>query len=102
MKKYLLIIWILTAISCEKKESVNDVNIENSTLPKKESRIVETVSEKNTDIESVQNIDRPKESKIIKSKFDIKLLFGIWTNDPEGPHADFDLNKKSFINKKFI
>ena len=96
MKKYLLIICVLIAISCEKKESINDVKFENLALPKKEGRIVETVSEKNTDIETVQNINRPKKSKIIKSKFDIKLLFGIWTNDPEGPHADFDLNKKSF------
>ncbi len=96
MKKYLLIICVLIAISCKKKESAKETNIENSTLPKIENRIVETVSEKNTDIESTQNIDRPKLSKIVKSKFDIKLLFGIWTNDPEGPHADFELSKKSF------
>ena len=24
------------------------------------------------------------------------LLFGIWTYDPVGPHADFELTKKSF------
>ncbi|MES2543950.1 MAG: hypothetical protein V4548_03630 [Bacteroidota bacterium] len=95
MKKYLLIICVLIVISCKKKESIKETNIENST-PKKENRIVERVSEKNTDIESEQNIDRPKQSKIIKSKFDMKLLFGIWTYDPEGPHADFELTKKSF------
>jgi len=26
----------------------------------------------------------------------VNLLFGIWTNDPDGPHADFDLNKHFF------
>lgn len=79
-----------------KKESAKETNIRNSTIPKTKNRIVETVSEKNTNIESVLNIDRPKQSKIIKSKFDLKLLFGIWTYDPEGPHADFQLTKKSF------
>jgi hypothetical protein len=87
---------MLIAISCQKKESVKETNIENSTLPKNENRIVETISEKKTDIESVQNIDRPKQSEIIKSKYDSKLLFGIWTYDPKGPHADFELTKKSF------
>ncbi|MFP3595572.1 hypothetical protein SB679_02510 [Chryseobacterium sp. SIMBA_029] len=96
MKKYVLIICVLTAISCEKKETANEINIENSIRPKKENKIVEIVSKKNKDIESIQDVDRPNESKIIKSKFDIKLLFGIWASDPEGPHADFDLNKKSF------
>lgn len=44
----------------------------------------------------MENINRPKESKIIKSKVDLKLLFGIWTYDPNGPHADFELTNKSF------
>ena len=96
MKKYLLFIFVLLVVSCTKKESTKKENIENSKIPKTENRIVETVSEKNTDIKSVQNIDRPKQSKIIKSKFDLNLLFGIWTYDPEGPHADFQLTKKSF------
>ena len=24
------------------------------------------------------------------------MLFGIWASDPDGPHADFELTKKSF------
>ena len=96
MKKYLLFIFVLIVISCTKKESTKKANIEKSTIHKTENRIVETVSEKNTDIESVQNIEQPKQSKIINPKFDSKLLFGIWTYDPEGPHADFQLTKKSF------
>ncbi|MGL2987181.1 hypothetical protein ACSVH5_06255 [Flavobacterium sp. RSSA_27] len=96
MKKYLLFIFVLIIISCTKKESTKKANIEKSTIDKTENRIVETVSEKNTDIENVQNIEQPKQSKIINPKFDSKLLFGIWTYDPEGPHADFQLTKKSF------
>ena len=26
----------------------------------------------------------------------MNLLFGVWTYDPKGPHADFELTKKSF------
>jgi hypothetical protein len=96
MKKYLLFIFVLIVISCAKKESTKKANLEKSTIHKTENRIVETVSEKNTDIESVQNIEQPKQSKIINPKFDSKLLFGIWTYDPDGPHADFQLTKKSF------
>ncbi len=96
MKKHLLFICFLIAISCKRNESVNETKINNSTLEKNESNITETISKENTDIENIQNIDRPKQSQIIKSKFDTELLFGIWTYDPEGPHADFQLSKKSF------
>ncbi len=94
MKKYLFLICALIVISCGKKESVKQASINNQTSQKKE--IIKTASSKNTDIESVQNTDRPKQSKIITSKFDPDLLFGIWTNDPNGPHADFELTKKSY------
>ena len=96
MKKHLLNICVLIIISCAKKESTKETNRENAKIQKTENRIVETVSEKNIDSESIINSDRPRQSKIIKSKFDLKLLFGIWTYDPEGPHADFQLTKKSF------
>lgn len=96
MKKYLFIISLIILVSCKKTESTKEKIVKNSIFPKKENRIIETVSKKNTDIESIENINRPKQTKIIKSKFDLKLLFGIWTYDPEGPHADFELTKKSF------
>ena len=32
----------------------------------------------------------------IDTKLDTALLFGIWTIDPNGPHADFVLSKKSY------
>lgn len=96
MKKYFLIICVLIIISCKKNDIAKEATIENTTSQKKENKTIETVSEKNTNIESVPNNDRPKQSKIINSKFDLELLFGIWTLDPKGPHADFDLTKKSF------
>jgi hypothetical protein len=84
MKKHLFIFCILIIISCKKVESGN------------EAKIIQTVTEKNTEIEKVQKTERQKQSKIINPKFDLELLFGIWTYDPKGPHADFELTKKSF------
>ena len=84
MKKHLLFFCILIVVSCKKVESG------------KEAKIIQTVTEKNTEIEKVKKTERQKQSKIINPKFDLELLFGIWTYDPEGPHADFELTKKSF------
>jgi hypothetical protein len=77
--KYLFIICLIILVSCKKTEILKEKIVKNSIGPKKENRIIETVSEKNTDIESVENINHPKQSKIIKSKFDLKLLF--WNFD---------------------
>ncbi|KIA94696.1 hypothetical protein OA93_19615 [Flavobacterium sp. KMS] len=96
MKKYLLFISILILVSCKKSENIEKNNTRNVVSQEESSTINNAVSDENADIEDKQNIGVPKESRIIKSKFDTKLLFGIWTNDPEGPHADFDLSKKSF------
>lgn len=54
-----------------------------------------TTSDFNTDNSEIKNIDRPKKSTI-KTNLDTTLLFGIWTSDPTGPHADFVLSSKSF------
>jgi len=54
-----------------------------------------TISDFNTDNSEIKNIDRPNTSTI-KTNLDTTLLFGIWTSDPEGPHADFQLTSKSF------
>lgn len=43
----------------------------------------------------IDNIERPPQSYII-SDIDTTLLFNIWVYDPEGPHADFDLNADYF------
>jgi len=36
-------------------------------------------------------------NKISNPKFAPELLYGIWTLDNDGPHADFELTKKSFF-----
>jgi hypothetical protein len=55
-----------------------------------------TISEFNSDNPDVENIDRPSTSTISTS-LDTALLFGIWTTDPEGPHADFRWTKRSIF-----
>jgi hypothetical protein len=79
MTKHLFFFCILIIVFCKKVESG------------KEAVIIQTVTEKNTKIEKVQKTKRQKQNKIINPKFDLELLFGIWTYDPEGPHTDFEL-----------
>ncbi len=38
-----------------------------------------------------------KKSTISNAAFPIKDLLGIWTVDPNGPHADFELTKEYFF-----
>lgn len=56
-----------------------------------------TILEANIDLDSVENIERPAASEITNLKFPLSNLYGIWTYDPEGPHADFELNEKWFF-----
>ncbi|MFN3404266.1 MAG: hypothetical protein ACK40G_09255 [Cytophagaceae bacterium] len=53
------------------------------------------ISDYNTDNPNIGNIKRPARSTVI-TKLDTVALFGIWTMDPEGPHADFQFSKESF------
>ncbi|PKH69103.1 hypothetical protein CXF59_02250 [Flavobacterium sp. ALD4] len=80
MKKILFIICSLILISWKEEETV------------KQTKFIQTVTEKNARL----NNEHPKQTKIINPKFNLKLLYGIWTYDLEGPHADFELTKKSF------
>lgn len=55
-----------------------------------------TISVFNYDNPEIENISRPEKSTI-DTKLDTKLLFDMWTNDPNGPHADFELSDKYFV-----
>ena len=59
--------------------------------------VADTISSKNTDIDTVENIDPPKKSQIIDPAFAVDNFFGIWTSDPTGPHADFEIDKDHFL-----
>lgn len=64
-------------------------------LANPDNRKTFTISDFNTDNPDITNIQRPSTSSI-KTNLDTTLLFGIWTSDPDGPHADFELTGKSF------
>jgi len=71
---FILFVFIVLFCSCEKHKQENT---------KKE-------------IEQKKPIEKQEGSVIKKPSFPVKDLFGIWTTDPEGPHADFELTEKSF------
>ena len=64
-------------------------------LANSDNRKIFTISNYNTDNPEITNIKRPIVSRI-KTNLDTVALFGIWTSDPNGPHADFELTSKSF------
>jgi hypothetical protein len=92
--------FIILMISCntESKKSVGKVDsISNgyNELANSDRRKSFSISDFNKDNPDIANISRPNTSSI-HTKLDTGLLFGIWANDPKGPHADFQLTRKSF------
>lgn len=91
---YTLIFLIL--FSCKRNQLNNEFKSESKTnqyIGKDSLKLIERkLIEKNSFNKGKIEVS----SKIINSKFDINLLFGIWTYDPKGPHADFHLSRKSF------
>lgn len=65
-------------------------------LANTQNRKTHTISEYNTDNPEVENIKRPEKTIIRNLEIDTSNVFGIWTQDPNGPHADFWLTAKSF------
>jgi hypothetical protein len=55
-----------------------------------------TVSEYNTDNKEIENIKRPDKSIIRNLEIDTTNAFGVWTLDPDGPHAEFLFDKDFF------
>ena len=66
-------------------------------LANSDKRETFTISEYNTDNPEIENIKRPKKTIIRHLAIDTAQAFGIWTQDPKGPHADFWLTAKSFL-----
>jgi hypothetical protein len=76
-----------------KTDSVNAYN----QLANTKKRKTFTISKYNTDNPEIENIERPEKSIIRNLKIDTAQAFGIWIQDPSGPHADFWFTKKSFL-----
>ena len=84
IKLFISIFICLLAISCAKDKKTQTTKAVTDSLPLKKSKEKSTVK--------IANIKDP----VINPKFDLELLYGIWTVDNNGPHADFELTKKSF------
>ena len=103
-----IFILILISVSCknEKKNdglnSSTELELETDSInaynelanPDKEETF--TISEYNTDNPEIENIKRPEKTIIRNLAIDTTQAFGIWTQDPNGPHADFWLTSESF------
>ncbi|HLV51257.1 MAG TPA: hypothetical protein VKY44_04810 [Flavobacterium sp.] len=100
----LIALWGITITACNSSQTTNNENInilesENhgyNELANPDNRESFTISSFNTDNPEIDNIERPNKSTI-KTELDTTLLFGIWTSEPNGPHADFELTSKSFF-----
>jgi len=96
------------SISCKNEKKKDTLNLETETelktdsveayneLANTENKKTLTISEYNTDNSEIENINRPEKTIIRNLEIDTTKAFGIWTQDPNGPHADFWLTKKSF------
>ena len=69
----------------------------NYDLEKCDFESTNTISIKNTDIESIPNINRPSKSSILSSEIDTANLFKVWVEFPNSPHADFYIDKREFF-----
>ena len=96
------------SISCKDEKKKNTLNLKSKTELKTDSvetynelantknKKTLTISEYNTDNSEIENIERPEKTIIRNLAIDTTKVFGIWTQDPNEPHADFWLTKKSF------
>lgn len=79
-------------VSLDTLEKLNGYN----ELAGSDGRTVYTISEYNTDQPDIENIKRPERTLIVNPTIDTAQLFRIWTLDPDGPHADFRIQKEHF------
>jgi len=99
---------ILICISCKNEKKYNGLNSNAESELKTDSinaynelanpdkKETFTISEYNTDNPEIENIKRPEKTIIRNLEIDTTQAFGIWTQDPNGPHADFWLTSESF------
>lgn len=98
--QFLILLLIFIFASCNnqnnsstlpKSKQVKDTGNQANSMDKNSTSIVENKTEHRT----TENNKKPG-LPVINTTIDTTLLFGIWTMDPDGPHADFHLTGKSF------
>jgi hypothetical protein len=84
MKKFFMFtVAVFLLLSCAKEQKDN--------VPNEGSEFLTTQRQK---VITVQTKAK-SQNKINDPKFNPELLYGIWTVDNRGPHADFKLNKET-------
>jgi len=79
-KLFILVFICFMSLSCSKKEKPEIFKV-NSSLPAMKNKATPTV-----DTDTLKG----------DTSINHELLYGIWTLDNNGPHADFELTEKSF------
>jgi hypothetical protein len=73
----------------------DSIELRDNELENADSKNTLTISGYNTDLKSVENIERPGHSTV-QTLLDTNILFQTWTIDPLGPHADFEISRHWF------
>ena len=89
MKYISILILALSCLSCKNEVEKQPKNPNIELEIKKDSD--------NTGSIEIDNIDRPEKTILRNLEIDTTEAFGIWAQDPNGPHADFWLTAKSFF-----
>ena len=95
---------ILTSVSCKNEKKNDSLNLKteikadsvDNALANTQNKKTLSIIESNTDNLKIKNIERPGKTIIKNLEIDTTKAFGIWIQDPNGPHADFSFTAKSF------
>ena len=94
---FLMSLFFIVQSSCNNEQtrtSEKDALERNDSLHQNGENAIDSLKSKSSSgVE--EHVKHPILSKI-NSKLDTALLFGIWTIDPNGPHADFVISKNSY------
>lgn len=109
-RKYIsILLLMLISISCKNEKHDEEMDTEmrlvlktdtleagiEGTYPNKKEQLI--VSKYNSEYPEIENIKRPEKTIIKNLEIDTTEAFGIWTQYPNEPHADFWLNSESFF-----
>ena len=91
MNRILTATLIIFIFSCQNEKDTNSMTL-------KSERKIETDSTTvyKSEKRKHKNIKQPKKTIIRNLEIDTTKLFGLWSQDPTGPFADFYISSKSF------
>lgn len=94
---FLMSLFFIVHSSCNNEKTATsgkDALERNDSLNQDGENAIDSSKSKSSSVVD-EHVKHPIASKI-NTKLDTALLFGIWTINPNGPHADFVLSKNSY------